>query len=102
MPRHFTTAPAKLSVKPRIGNAFIRISTQTNICECDYFTMSNTVSESNQTKLGSAREVLPDMKDSTGKLRRPVVRVRIQTSICRTARTMGKFNAKNDKPSISN
>jgi len=87
------------------GNAFMKLTVQntqnpqTNLAVADYFTMSNTVSESNgDVDLGSGGAlVLPDMTDSTGATRHLAVGAGKDQHIYLVNRdSMGKFNPNTD------
>lgn len=82
------------------GNAFMKLSTSNNaLAVSDYFTMSNTVSESDgDTDLGSGGElVLPDMIDAQGHTRQLAVGAGKDSIIYLVDRSnMGKFNPTND------
>ncbi len=82
------------------GNAFVRLSTANGgLAVADYFTMSNTVSESNADEdLGSGGAlVLPDMPDAKGVTRHLVVGAgKDQTLYLADRDNMGKFNPKAD------
>jgi hypothetical protein len=83
------------------GNAFMKLSTTQNVLAvADYFTMSNTVAESNADKdLGSGGAVvLPDMKDSQGNTRHLAVGAGKDTILYLVDRdNMGKFNSGGDQ-----
>jgi hypothetical protein len=78
------------------GNAFVKLSTANGgLAVADYFTMSNTVSESNADEdLGSGGAlVLPDMTDANGVTRHLVVGAgKDQTLYLADRDNMGKFN----------
>lgn len=82
------------------GNAFVRLSTVNNKLHVeDYFTMYDTVSESDSdVDLGSGGTLLlPPMKDSTGKTRYLAIGAGKDSNIYLVDRTnMGKFNPNND------
>lgn len=82
------------------GNAFVRISTNKNkLAVADYFTMYNTVSESDQDEdLGSGGTLLvPPQKDSKGKSHYLGVGAGKDGNIYVVdATNMGKFNPNND------
>jgi hypothetical protein len=82
------------------GNAFMKLSTTNNVLAvADYFTMSNTVSESaSDTDLGSGGElVLPDMIDAQANTRQLAVGAGKDSIIYLVDRSnMGKFNPTND------
>jgi hypothetical protein len=82
------------------GNAFMKLSTIGNqLAVADYFTMSNTVSESAaDTDLGSGGAlVLPDMIDALGHTRQLAVGAGKDSNIYLVDRAnMGKFNPTND------
>jgi len=78
------------------GNAFIKLALGSGqITVADYFTMSNTVAESDSdTDLGSGGALLlPDMKDANGKVRHLAIGAGKDTNIYLVDRdNMGKFN----------
>jgi len=82
------------------GNAFVKISTaQNSLSVADYFTMSNTVSETNSdTDFGSGGEMLlPDLTDSNGTVQHLAVGAGKDGNMYVVNRDdMGKFNASND------
>lgn len=82
------------------GNAFLKLSTtENNLAVADYFTMSNTVSESNgDVDLGSGGALLlPDMRDSNGVTRHLAVGAGKDQHIYLVDRdNMGKFNPSTD------
>jgi hypothetical protein len=82
------------------GNAIVKISTaQNSLSLTDYFTMSNTVSESsNDTDFGSGGEMLlPDVTDNDGVVHHLAVGAGKDTNLYVVDRdNMGKFNASND------
>lgn len=82
------------------GNAILSVSTANNsLSVTDYFTMSNTVSESNADEdLGSGGTlVLPDMQDSSGNTWQLVIGAGKDTNIYLANRNnLGKFNPRND------
>jgi len=82
------------------GNAFVKISTQAaRMTVTDYFTMHNTVSESNSDEdLGSGGTLLlPPMQDSGGTTRYLAVGAGKDAAIYLVDRSnMGKFNPNND------
>jgi outer membrane protein assembly factor BamB len=82
------------------GNAFVKVSTTNNqLAVADYFTMYNTVDESDSDEdFGSGGAlVLPPMKDSTGKVRLLAIGAGKDSNIYIVDRTnMGKFNPNND------
>jgi len=82
------------------GNAFIKLSAAGNtLSVVDYFTMYNTVDESNGDQdLGSGGAlVLPDMTDANGKTRQLAIGAGKDGNIYLVDRTnMGKFNPNND------
>jgi hypothetical protein len=82
------------------GNAILRISTANNsLSVADYFTMSNTVSESNADEdLGSGGAiVLPDLQDNNGNTWHLVIGAGKDTNIYLANRdNLGKFNSSND------
>ena len=79
------------------GNAFLKISTSSNrLSVSDYFAMFNTASESNaDTDLGSGGAMLlPDLTDSSGKIRHLAVGAGKDGNIYVVDRdNMGKFNS---------
>jgi hypothetical protein len=82
------------------GNAFVKLSTANGgLAVADYFTMSNTVSESNADEdLGSGGVlVLPDMTDANGVTRHLAVGAgKDQTLYLVDRDNMGKFNSQAD------
>jgi hypothetical protein len=82
------------------GNAFLKLATSGNsLSVADYFTMHNTVSESNQDQdLGSGGAlVLPDLKDGAGSTWHLAVGAGKDAIIYVVNRdSMGKFNPNND------
>jgi len=82
------------------GNAFVRVSTKSGqMAVADYFTMYNTVDESNADEdLGSGGVmVLPTMTDSKGKKKNLVIGAGKDSNIYIVNRAnMGKFNPNND------
>jgi hypothetical protein len=82
------------------GNAFVKISTaQNSLSVADYFTMSNTVSETNgDTDFGSGGVMLlPDLTDGNGTVRHLAVGAGKDGTMYVVNRDdMGKFNASND------
>ena len=82
------------------GNAFMKLSTSNNtLAVADYFTMSNTVSESGgDADLGSGGAlVLPDMTDAQGLTRQLAVGAGKDSIIYLVDRSnLGKFNPTND------
>jgi len=82
------------------GNAFMRLSTANGgLTVADYFTMSNSVSESNADEdLGSGGAlVLPDMTDATGATRHLAVGAGKDQAIYLVDRDkLGKFNSQGD------
>ncbi|MGH9760729.1 MAG: hypothetical protein ACREAC_07790, partial [Blastocatellia bacterium] len=83
------------------GNAFVKIATsREGLKVSDYFAMHDTVAESNNdTDLGSGGAMLlPDMKDSAGKIRHLAAGAGKDTIIYVVDRdSMGKFNPENDR-----
>ena len=79
------------------GNAFMKVSTSGNkLTPADYFTMSNTVAESNQDEdLGSGGAMLlPNETDSSGTMRQLAVGAGKDANIYVVdTSNMGKFNA---------
>lgn len=82
------------------GNAFVKLaSSGGKLSVADYFTMSNTVAESNADQdLGSGGALLlPDVADSTGKMRHLAVGAGKDQNIYVVDRdNMGKFNSSNN------
>jgi len=81
------------------GNAFIKLSPAGTLRVADYFTMHDTVAESDADEdLGSGGAlVLPDMTDSAGKTRHLAVGAGKDTNIYLVDRdNMGKFRAAGD------
>jgi hypothetical protein len=82
------------------GNAFVKLSTANNgLAVADYFTMSNTVAESNaDADLGSGGALLlPDMTDGSGVTRHLAVGAGKDQAIYLVDRdNMGKFNPTGD------
>jgi autotransporter-associated beta strand protein len=81
------------------GNAFIKFSPTGGLHVADYFTMHNTVDESNaDTDLGSGGViVLPDMTDSLGHTQHLAIGAGKDGNIYLVNRdNMGKFNPNND------
>jgi hypothetical protein len=82
------------------GNAFLKVSTAGNsLTVADYFTMHNTVSESNgDTDFGSGGVmVLPDLTDSGGTVRHLAIGAGKDSNMYVVNRdNMGKFNSSND------
>src|SRR3989475_10540327 len=81
------------------GNAFIKLSTSGNLSVADYFTMHNTVAESNVDQdLGSGGAlVLPDLTDSLGHTLHLAVGAGKDAIIYIVNRdSMGKFNSTSD------
>jgi hypothetical protein len=77
------------------GNAFVRLSTAGGLAVADYFTMHNQQQENNaDIDLGSGGVmILPQMTDSTGKIRYLAVGAGKDTNIYLVGRyAMGKFN----------
>src|SRR5260370_3710652 len=86
-------------IKGNFGNAFIKLSPVGSLHVADYFTMYNSVAESSADKdLGSGGAlVLPDMKDSLGRIRHLAVGAGKDKNIYLVDRDkMGKFNAAGD------
>lgn len=78
------------------GNCFVKLSSTVPMSLTDYFTPSNTVSESNaDLDFGSGGPLLlPDMTDASGKTRHLAVGAGKDANICVLDRdNMGKFNA---------
>jgi outer membrane protein assembly factor BamB len=86
--------------KGDFGNAVMKLSTKQNkLAVADYFTMFNTVSESNADEdLGSGGAMaLPNIKDGNGVMHHLVVGAGKDTKIYLVNRdNMGKFNPNND------
>jgi hypothetical protein len=86
--------------KQDYGNALVKLSTANGgLAVADYFTMSNTVAESNADEdLGSGGAlVLPDMTDANGATRHLVVGAgKDQTLYLADRDNMGKFNPQAD------
>ena len=81
------------------GNCFVKLSTSAGLALADYFTMHNTVSESNADQdLGSGGAlVLPDVKDAGGNTKHLAVGAGKDAVIYVVDRdSMGKFNAAAD------
>ncbi len=82
------------------GNAFLKLSTTGGqLAVADYFTMYNTVSESqSDTDLGSGGAlVVPNLKDSSGKIRHLAVGAGKDGNMYIADRdNMGKFNPQNN------
>ncbi len=81
------------------GNAFVKISTSGALAVSDYFTMSNTVSESgSDTDLGSAGlMLLPPLRNSAGNLVSLVVGAGKDSNIYVVNQaSMGKFSSSTD------
>ncbi|HUO30027.1 MAG TPA: hypothetical protein VMU80_12475 [Bryobacteraceae bacterium] len=81
------------------GNAFMKLSTSGGLAVADYFTMTNTVSESNGDEdLGSGGAmVLPTVNDSTGNPRSLAVGAGKDANVYVVDRNnMGKFHPKSD------
>ena len=81
------------------GNAFLKISTSPKLAVTDYFTMSDTVAESDDDlDLGSGGVVvLPDVYDNQGQVHRLAVGSGKNSNIYVADRdNMGKFNPKPD------
>jgi outer membrane protein assembly factor BamB len=82
------------------GNAILKLSTRkSELTVSDYFNMYNTVTESdNDEDLGSGGAmVLPNLKDSAGKVHQLVVGAGKDSNIYLADRTnMGKFNPNNN------
>lgn len=87
-------------VKGDFGNAFVKISTSDRkLTVADYFTMYNTVDESNSdTDLGSGGAMLlPEMKDAQGNPHHLAMGAGKDQNIYIVDRNnMGKFNPQND------
>jgi outer membrane protein assembly factor BamB len=83
------------------GNAFVKLAIHGNrLAVLDYFTMHNTVQESDRDEdLGSGGIVLlPDMRDSSGKVRHLAVGAGKDRTVYVVDRdSMGKFDASVDK-----
>jgi outer membrane protein assembly factor BamB len=95
-----TLTPAGLPSLGDYGNAFMKLSTaNAGLVVADYFTMSNTVSESNADEdLGSGGAlVLPDMTDASGVTHHLAVGAGKDQAIYLVDRdSMGKFNPNAD------
>jgi hypothetical protein len=81
------------------GNAFMKLSLSGGLAVADYFTMFNTVQESdNDTDLGSGGAmILPDLTDNQGQVHHLAVGAGKDTNIYVVNRdNMGKFNPNND------
>ena len=81
------------------GNAFLKLGTSGGLKVADYFTMHNTVSESDADQdLGSGGVVvLPDLQDSSGTVHHLAVGAGKDSNIYLVNRdNMGKFNATSD------
>ncbi len=97
-----TTLNGGLPSKGDYGNAFVKLSTNGGtLSVADYFTMHNTVSESNaDTDLGSGGVMLlPDLKDSQNNTRQLAVGAGKDSNmyiVDRDNNNMGKFNPNND------
>ena len=82
------------------GNCFVKLSSSAGLALADYFTMHNTVSESNaDADLGSGGAiVLPDLKDASGTTKHLAVGAGKDSIIYVADRdNMGKFNANTDQ-----
>jgi hypothetical protein len=82
------------------GNCFVKLGTSSGLALRDYFTMHNTVSESNaDADLGSGGAlVLPDVQDAGGTTRHLAVGAGKDALIYVVDRdSMGKFNASTDQ-----
>ncbi|HEY6943638.1 MAG TPA: immunoglobulin domain-containing protein [Candidatus Acidoferrum sp.] len=82
------------------GNCFVKLSTSSGLALADYFTMHNTISESNaDADLGSGGAILlPDLKDSSGTTKHLAVGAGKDSIIYVTDRdNMGKFNSNMDQ-----
>jgi hypothetical protein len=90
-----------MPAKGDYGNAFMKVSTSGNkLTPADYFTMSNTVAESNADEdLGSGGAMLlPDETDASGAVRHLAVGAGKDANIYVVDRdNMGKFNASGNK-----
>jgi hypothetical protein len=97
-----TTLNGGLPNKGDYGNAFMKLSTTGGtLSVADYFTMHNTVSESNaDTDLGSGGVMLlPDLNDSQNNTRQLAVGAGKDSNmyiVDRDNNNMGKFNPNND------
>jgi hypothetical protein len=81
------------------GNSFMKSTSGNSLSVADYFTMDNTVSESDADQdLGSGGAlVLPDLKDASGNTVHLAVGAGKDTNIYVVDRdSMGKFNTSND------
>lgn len=82
------------------GNCFVKLSTSSGLALADYFTMHNTISESNaDADLGSGGAILlPDLKDSSGTTKHLAVGAGKDSIIYVADRdNMGKFNSSADQ-----
>lgn len=82
------------------GNCFVKLSTSSGLALADYFTMHNTISESNaDADLGSGGAlVLPDLVDAVGTTRHIAVGAGKDSLIYLVDRdSMGKFNPNTDQ-----
>ena len=82
------------------GNSFVKLSTSGGLAVADYFTMSNTVSESNaDTDLGSGGSmVLPDLTDNSNQVHHLAVGAGKDSIIYVVNRdSMGKFNSSSNQ-----
>lgn len=82
------------------GNCFVKLGTSSGLALLDYFTMNNTISESNaDADLGSGGAlVLPDVQDAGGITRHLAVGAGKDALIYVVDRdSMGKFNASTDQ-----
>jgi hypothetical protein len=82
------------------GNCFVKLSTSSGLALADYFTMRNTISESNaDADLGSGGAlVLPDLVDAGGTTRHIAVGAGKDSLIYVVDRdSMGKFNPNTDQ-----
>lgn len=82
------------------GNCFVKLGTSSGFALLDYFTMHNTISESNaDADLGSGGAlVLPDVQDAGGSTRHLAVGAGKDALIYVVDRdSMGKFNASTDQ-----
>jgi len=81
------------------GNAFVKLATGSGLSVADYFTMSDTVSESNaDADLGSGGALLlPDMTDAQAQTRHLIIGAGKDARIYLLDRdNLGKFNANNN------
>ena len=94
-----TTLTDGFPAKNDYGNAFVKLSTSGGLSVLDYFTMSNTVSESgSDTDLASGGGMLlPPLKDSQGNTRNLAVVAGKDSNIyVMDTANLGKFNSSTD------